>query len=84
MLPSSMWKLAVAAVVLRQDHRDREQQSWDWEPGASLAAPSVAWWGKEVGASFSQPYLLPDDSLGSAAIFLGIWCESSVQPPTAS
>lgn len=35
-------KLAVAAAVLRQERGDREQQSWDWEPGVSLPAPSVA------------------------------------------
>lgn len=34
-LLSSMGKLAVVATVLR--HGDAEQQSWDWEPGASLA-----------------------------------------------
>lgn len=32
-----MGKLAVVATVLRQDQRAMEQQSWDWEPGASLA-----------------------------------------------
>lgn len=36
-LLGSMGKLAVVATVLRQQHGDTEQQSWDWEPGASSA-----------------------------------------------
>lgn len=43
-LLSSMGKLAVVATVLRQQHGDTEQQSWDWEPGASsglLLLPGV-------------------------------------------